>query len=203
MGKRWWSLGLVTRQARQSRYQIATLLQMRHFSSFRIIRVTLAFAVALWMAGAGCLLGCENAVTAASTNDHHTTESLAVSGAACAAHSSAKHWVKVKHSANGNSGSKSSNSKSIKAPGTKTRSSAAAKTLSFGSRPASMMDCPLAVNATAALSKAGSDNAKVGLALTSANKPLLSSLEQRPGLIPPLRLPNRGHTYLRCCVFLI
>ena len=182
---------------------MATLVQMRHFSSFRIIRVTLAFAVALWMAGAGCLLGCENAVAAASTNDHHTTESLVVSGDACAAHSAsccAKHGAKVKNGAQGKHASKSP---STKTPGTTARSSAAIATLSFGSIPASMMDCPLAVNATAALSKAGPDNAKVGLPLTSVIEPLLGSLEQRPALIPPLRLPNRGHTYLRCCVFLI
>src|SRR5512132_1296833 len=37
---------------------------MRFLSSIRIVRVSLALAVALWMAGFGCLLGCENMVSA-------------------------------------------------------------------------------------------------------------------------------------------
>ena len=184
---------------------MVTLSQMRHFSSISIIRVTLAVAVALWMAGAGCLLGCENAVTAASTNDEQTSELLAVSGEACGAHSAsccAKHGAKTKSRVNAQHGSKSPKSE-LTLAGPIAQSSARPQTLSFGPGPASMMDCPLAVNATAALSKGGADHATVGPELTNTNELLLNSLEQRPALIPPLRLPNRGHTYLRCCVFLI
>ncbi len=167
---------------------------MSQFSSFKIVRVTLALAVALWMAGAGCLLGCENGIAAASTNAAQPAESQAVviSGTACAAHSAG-----AKHAA------KSSRSKANNHSKTTRRSSASAETLAFGASRSSMMDCPLAVNATAALSKAGPDTAKVGLALTNVSEPLLNSLEQRTTLSRPLRLPNRGHTYLRCCVFLI
>jgi hypothetical protein len=66
-----------------------------------------------------------------------------------------------------------------------------------------MMECPLAVNATAALSKASTDNAKTAAALTAVYQPLQSAPEQTIALVFPLRLPNRGHTYLQCCVFLI
>lgn len=167
---------------------------MSQFSSFRITRVTLSLAVALWMAGAGCLLGCESGVAAASINAAPPAESqsLVASGATCAAHSaSAKHGVK-------SSGSKSTNeSKTTK------QSSASTLTLACGAGSSGMMDCPLAVNATAALSKAGPDTAKVSLALTNVSDPRLSNLEQRTALARPLRLPNRGHTYLHCCVFLI
>ena len=52
---------------------------MSQFSSFRIIRVTLALAVALWMAGAGCLLGCENSVATASTNADQPHEVFGIS----------------------------------------------------------------------------------------------------------------------------
>jgi hypothetical protein len=69
--------------------------------------------------------------------------------------------------------------------------------------PVSMMDCPLAVTATAALSKAGSDQASAALPDSSARLVLAHSAEQTSALAHPLRLPNRGHTYLRCCVFLI
>jgi len=64
------------------------------------------------------------------------------------------------------------------------------------------MDCPMAVNASAALSKAQNDDTSVAL-LPAAGELLSPATEQLRALAPPLRLPNRGHTYLRCCVFLI
>src|SRR6185295_1168773 len=60
---------------------------MRLLSSIRIVRVSLALAVALWMAGAGCMLGCENMTSAAAANDHHPAAEATVivaSGEACA-----------------------------------------------------------------------------------------------------------------------
>jgi hypothetical protein len=67
-----------------------------------------------------------------------------------------------------------------------------------------MMDCPLAVNASAALSKARPDLSNLSLTPVSAGNLLPNKFEQTTALSSsPLRLPNRGHTYLRCCVFLI
>jgi hypothetical protein len=67
-----------------------------------------------------------------------------------------------------------------------------------------MMDgCPLAVNATAALSKAKQDQSSSVLTANFASAFLSNSPEQTIPLSPLSRLPNRGHTYLRCCVFLI
>jgi hypothetical protein len=66
-----------------------------------------------------------------------------------------------------------------------------------------MTDCPLAVTATAALSKAGSDQASAALPDSSESAVLANPPEQTIAFTRPLRLPNRGHTYLRCCVFLI
>jgi hypothetical protein len=69
--------------------------------------------------------------------------------------------------------------------------------------PATMIDCPLAVNATAVLSKAGPDQSNVALPSSSDRESLSNLPEQTSAFARPLRLPNRGHTYLRCCVFLI
>jgi hypothetical protein len=66
-----------------------------------------------------------------------------------------------------------------------------------------MMDCPLAVNARAALSKAKPDTSRTALPHTRASARLPLLREQATALSPPTLLPNRGHTYLRCCVFLI
>jgi hypothetical protein len=66
-----------------------------------------------------------------------------------------------------------------------------------------MVDCPLAVNATAALSKARPDESGADLPLTRAADNFSDVQEQLTALTPPSLLPNRGHTYLRCCVLLI
>ena len=66
-----------------------------------------------------------------------------------------------------------------------------------------MMDCPLAVNATAALSKARPDESGGDLLPARADDSFSYFKEQLTALTPPSLLPNRGHTYLRCCVFLI
>ena len=59
-----------------------------------------------------------------------------------------------------------------------------------------MMDCPLAVNASAALSKARPDLSNLSLTPVSASFSLPNNLEQTAALSSsPLRLPNRGHTY--------
>ena len=66
-----------------------------------------------------------------------------------------------------------------------------------------MQMCPLAMNATALTTKARPDE--------SPAQPLLSPVALPPGAADltvahsplPVFFSNRGHTYLRCCVFLI
>lgn len=181
---------------------------MKLLTSFRLIRITLAFTVAFWMAGAGCLLGCENNVAAASTNSAHHTDSGAavVSDDACAASRSASccasHGKSVKRGAPAKHGVKSSVSHGeLSSPGPKPLL-VNTKTWAVASGSSSMMDCPLAANPTAALSHSGQDDAAPGLALR-ATQSLTNGVEQVTALARRPRLPNRGHTYLRCCVFLI
>ena len=182
---------------------------MRFFASIRIVRVALALAVALWMAGAGCLLGCENMVAAAAAASAPAAMSLTptnsstivAAGDACASMHShdccARHGSKTA----GNSTDKSA---SQPAAESKTPAQTSVTALAdFGATSSMMMDCPLAVNATAALSKAKPDTSRTALAHTSATARLPLPQEQTTALSPPPLLPNRGHTYLRCCVFLI
>jgi hypothetical protein len=176
---------------------------MRLLSSIRIVRVTLSLAVAFWMAGAGCMLGCENMVTAAARSDTASpanSSTIVAAGEACASMRShdccAKHGSRPAPSARPKSRS-AANSKTIE-----TRASTA-MTAELGAAPTSMMDCPLAVNATAALSKAKPDQSSSALLLNGANSSIPQLQGQALALSPALRLPNRGHTYLRCCVFLI
>ena len=186
---------------------------MRLFSSIRIIRASLALSVAFWMAGAGCLLGCQNMVSAAASSEVAsplTSAALVVSGEACAStHShdccakrgnvSSKHLLvadsRKKDAAQTNDHPKVLEHRS--APTTPSLASEISATFP------TMIDCPLAVNATAVLSKARPDHSSVALPFASELTSLSNSPEQISAFGRPLRLPNRGHTYLQCCVFLI
>ena len=170
---------------------------MRLLASFKVVRVSLAFAVALWMAGAGCLLGCEKSTAVAATEVDQSAKSsvLVASGEVCAAHA-------AKRSSNFHQGGTSSSSKSSSAPRT-VKLQDNGQTLASGGGSSSMMNCPLAVNATAVLSKSGPDTIDYSFAIAKVNQPLAQSLEQRTALRRQPRLPNRGHTYLHCCAFLI
>jgi hypothetical protein len=163
------------------------------------------------MAGAGCLLGCENNVAGATEASHHAESTPVGSGDACAsAHSSsccarhdtvAKPVAKTKEAISSLS-PKSAGSVKTKTPSIAKQIYADARTVAAGGS-SSMMNCPLAVNAAAALSKSGPDNVDGGEMVADTSQPMANGLEQVTALSRPPRLPNRGHTYLHCCVFLI
>jgi NAD/NADP transhydrogenase alpha subunit len=160
--------------------------------------VALALAVALWMAGAGCMLGCENMAGAAAASDHHASADTAVivaSGEACASMHS--------HDCCAKSASKSSKSQTNKnhaTPSARTDYAIASESIATSS---AMMNCPLAVNAMAALPKSSPDQSSTALLSAGARPAVSNSFEQTISFSRPLRLPNRGHTYLHCCTFLI
>ena len=67
----------------------------------------------------------------------------------------------------------------------------------------SMNCCPLSSPfATIATKPRSDDNASATTPERTALPEFFSKVQTTP-LTPPLRLPNRGHTYLRCCAFLI
>jgi hypothetical protein len=196
---------------------------MRLLSSIRIVRVSLALAVALWMAGAGCMLGCENMVAAASSPEVATpaaSPTIVATGEACASMRSHDCCAKRgRHSVSKPAAKVVTKTKSEFVAESQKKNPVAAKeqlnssepgnieTTSFApalnATPLTMIDCPLAVNATAVLSKVGSDDSHVALPSSAQPPALVNPLEQTSAIARPLRLPNRGHTYLHCCVFLI
>ena len=172
----------------------------------KIVRVVLALAVALWMAGAGCMLGCENMVSAVAASEHHSTASVPIivaTGEACASMQShdccAKRGAKSRSKAVPRLTTSGHTAKPV------TGIAPAKGTVAAGPGVSSspMRDCPLAVNATAALSKSKQDQSSNALPSESATPSVSNAIEQSIAFARPLRLPNRGHTYLRCCVFLI
>lgn len=93
--------------------------------------------------------------------------------------------------------------KNKKANGSRTETP---ETVGFASEqglPRETIRCPLAVNGVAVVTKTSSKQLVAPVALSTASLPTENTIEQKAALSPPPRLPNRGHTYLRCCVFLI
>lgn len=154
---------------------------MKSFLSTRAVRLFLAVSVSIWMAG-GCLFGCSSSVTAHESEDSAQT---IVAGESC-------------HTERSHDCCATQKPKKQIAPTSPTTG----PTLSPGPR-GMMKDCPLVVNGTAATSKSSSplpDPARGPVAVL----PFVQTASEQfdTFLVVPV-LPNRGPTYLRCCVFLI
>ena len=160
----------------------------------KIVRLFLATALSLWVAGAGCLLGCEGMMTAMASETaavaHHAAGNLnlVVSGEACASAKSHDCCAKRKHDAQ----PKAQPSEKQTAPIVETDSSSS-----------EMTACPLAMSRTAVAAKNSGGEAGSATTIVKANLPTQNLLEQAAPLVTQVQLPNRGHTYLRCCSFLI
>jgi len=160
------------------------------------------------MAGAGCLLGCENNVASAANevNAHSRASALVVSGEACASARSSSccsaHGAKAKRSAPLKHGESRKAESAARSTNEKLSFGVTPTLAAYGS-PSSMMNCPLAVNGPATLLKANPDIVDGSVSIARTNELFANSLEQVTAFKRPPRLLNRGHTYLSCCVFLI
>ena len=171
---------------------------MRFFASIKVLRVALSLTVAFWMAGAGCMLGCGNMTAmAASEHEPSTDPSVVVASDSCAAmHGHDCCAKRAAKTAPANDASELSKPGEVSKP-----VAAAVESDGFSS---AAMDCPLAVNASAALAKVQQQEDPDAAVTSETHREMFASIsEQGRALATPLRLPNRGHTYLRCCVFLI
>lgn len=183
---------------------------MRSFSSFRIVRFVLVPLISLWIAGAGCMLGCAGMVaTAAPSGNGHNTGSvmhsqhsltIVAAGDACASKGSS-----AVSSGEPNKSHDCCKKSSAEAEPDAERLGAKAGTLVQSGPPTSGMlgDCPLAGRKTAVFTKSRGYEASSLQAVASPFLPVRNFPEQPNSLSTPPRLTNRGHTYLSCCVFLI
>lgn len=168
--------------------------------AFRIVRFVLAPVLSFWVAGAGCMLGCEGMVAAASPEQpnasHHAkrTSTIVASGHAC---SSAK-----SHSCCSAKSSESTTSESKAHQATAPKVSDQ-NPVASGRSSSGPMNCPFAVSRAVAVNKPQGSEKKSAAVLAHSTPVTESFAEQLVPLSRSLRLPNRGHTYLRCCVFLI
>lgn len=156
---------------------------MSYFVSLKVVRLLLAISVSIWLAG-GCLFGCSNMAMAASETAQSEVEGDSCHAARahdCCAKPKPRKQTKVKLKVNFNE---------------------TFAGVSSGPREG-ISECPLMIGATAVVSK-NSSNSPEFVGTTTAELPLAISggeLTQKH-IVDPF-LPNRGPTYLRCCVFLI
>ncbi|MEP6635415.1 MAG: hypothetical protein ABJB97_01725 [Acidobacteriota bacterium] len=161
----------------------------------RTVRFTLAVGLALWIAGAGCMLGCGSVASASqlqgeTTGPQHSLNiSTIVSGNACA--TSKTHDCCAAKKANHHAGSLP-----------KETTAKALASLEDQS-PEGAMGCPLAVNRAAIVTRTNGKKIRTPAAVSPLTIPAPVSLEQTVSLTPLTCVPNRGHTYLLYCVFLI
>ncbi len=173
---------------------------MRMLSSTKIVRLVLAPVLSLWIAGAGCMMGCEGMVAAAAPapssiseerSGHHSGQNATIvaSGQGC--------------SSGGSHGCCAKNPGETKPAAERTITSDSTQIMGSGSSSGMMKDCPLAVGRATIPAKIRINEVAAAPVPANPSLPAENSLEQSAPLSTPLRLPNRGHTYLRCCVFLI
>lgn len=161
---------------------------MSFLVSLKVVRLVLAFSVSLWLAG-GCLMGCNMAMASPSTG-----AAAAVEGDSC--HSEKAHDCCSKQKA-----PKQSSIPEFQTEALLNQTLGLTTLASFPRESAG--DCPLVINSTAITSKNNSNSPAPAYAST-ASLPLAGNDGEIPQkqVVAPLR-PNRGPTYLRCCVFLI
>ncbi len=169
----------------------------------KIVRGSLGLALSFWIAGAGCMFGCQNmtAFAAASDKAAERGSSLAaiVSGDACAA--SGSHDCCAKKKVKAKAKTQNANNRLTLQLATLISQSEFLNTAPSSSG----RECPLALSRAIAITKR-SDNNKTSAtpAVIAVSTPAVPvPTEQHAALSRPSRLPNRCHTYLRCCVFLI
>ncbi|HKR14996.1 MAG TPA: hypothetical protein VJT15_23225 [Pyrinomonadaceae bacterium] len=163
---------------------------MSFLVSLKVVRLLLAFSVSLWLAG-GCLFGCSKMAMAAPAPG---SDAAAVEGDSC--HAEKAHDCCAKQKAPKQNPVPVSQTETLLA---QTQGLASLASFPHGSAG----DCPLVINSTAITSKNNSNSPAPAYA-SNAALPLSESDGEIPQkhVVAPL-LPNRGPTYLRCCVFLI
>jgi hypothetical protein len=186
--------------------RLATMIE--RLSSMKTLRLVLSLSLVLWVGGAGCVFGCQTLAMAAvdqgaAVTDHraHLGLGTMISGDACA--SAADHNCCAKHHASSTHTVRiTKRARAVGARGLNSVVGVATSSMVLALSDGAMHTCPLAMNATALATKARSDESTNSVFLTPIPLPAID-LEKSTPSFPPTFFNNRGHTYLRCCVFLI
>ena len=168
-------------------------------SFLRKIRVAVAFALALWCAGTGCMLAsyAHGAAMNADLDAGHSANHKLAGLSASAGHN----CCKARHSAsrkNSDAAAKLTQSVSEASNGVEEI------TLPENSSPSGAMGCcPLTSGSFVMASRASAHDRSDSVAANERTAFLSLTQSNAAPVSIPLRLPNQNQTYLRCCVFLI
>ena len=151
------------------------------------------------------MLGCEGMVAAAAGSDQqastalHSAQAVTIvaSGHACSSGTSSSHQINTSHSCC------KKDSPEVKPKALRSSTGFATMVQSDSSSSDMMKDCPLAGSKIAVVKKNRNTETDPSPVVSHSYLSAQTFLEQTTPLSSSPRLPNRGHTYLRCCVFLI
>jgi hypothetical protein len=160
-------------------------------------------ALGLWLAGAGCLLGCGSMVAAAAGHENnsantHYGATIVAEGDACS--SSEGHSCcskKQAHKSKPVIPRADQPARGVNKPADNLSEYRLAESSTSG-----MTECPLAMTRAITVAKIHDSQMSASAAVTHA-LPAAKLGEQKLSLSNLSLMPNRGHTYLRCCTFLI
>ena len=154
--------------------------------------------LAFWLAGAGCLLGCERMAPAAAdvgSSSPDQASTVVAEGDACAAtegHGCCSKQARAKKPARQNVRQVVKTSSGQNLTGNRLAESSTS----------GMKACPFAISRAITVTKTH-DGQMSATAVLPAVLQAVSVREQKLSLSTLSPMPNRGHTYLRCCAFLI
>jgi hypothetical protein len=170
--------------------------------------------LSLWITGAGCMLGCEGMVATAATrgagqdasSSVHSGHSLTIvaTGHACSSKAPVAVSPEVPNQSHDCCKQNRTGPRSERQPDIEPSNASAATIVPSGASSSGMTgDCPLVGSKTAVVTKVRRTEASAPQLVVHSYLRAQNLLEQSNPLSTPRLLPNRGHTYLRCCVFLI
>lgn len=164
----------------------ATLSAMFRLISTRFTHLTVSPLLVLWLMGAGCLLACK---TNAQAQDVVEVAETASAGEHRSCHSS---------------GAKSSATEQSVAKKKEARKAIKHAVALSQTASSVMVCCPFAVDLIKAADKVRGDEPAMSVsAIVPRHLAASQSSQHQIAFAPHVRLPNRGHTYLQHCTFLI
>ena len=175
---------------------------MKLSSPTRLVRKLAVITLSFWLAGAGCLLGCEGMAAAAHpdhlklTSGSNLSSTLIVEDEACA--STEGHSCCKKKSRAARKPATAAPAAEVSQRAERDLTSTKLNESSTSGRKA----CPFAISRALSVAKLRDGQ----MSATDALSPVLpgqAARQQKLVLSAMSPLPNRGHTYLRCCSFLI
>jgi hypothetical protein len=190
---------------RQTKYKLDKLSPEMMIPLLKLVRKLGVFALGFWLAGAGCLLGCEGMVTAAAGQDSNLSSnsdhaSTIAEGNACSSGEGHGCCKKKSRAVRSTPAIPGAHGEALVR-----RNPLTAQNLTWvqlaESSTTSMNACPFAISRALAVAKIHDSQMATAVVSTELHSAIVREQESSLSTLSPM--PIRGPTYLRCCAFLI